>query len=140
MQKVFNQYILIAVFVALGACASTAGRNPQVPPCDGDTMIETQLFFGMSKPDGGSVSEEDWDAFLQRQIVPHFAEGFAVLETHGFWQDGQSQRTISEPGRMISRLLRPGDAEAIPLIVEAYKQQFHQESVLRIDTTVCAKF
>lgn len=41
---------------------------------------------------------------------------------------------------MISRLLRPGDAEAIPLIIDAYKQNFDQESVLRIDTEVCAKF
>ena len=103
-------------------------------------MVETQLFFGMSRPTGGEVTQNEWDAFLQREVVPHFPEGFAVIETTGFWLDGKKQQTITEPSRMISRVLRPGDAEAIPLIIDSYKRAFDQESVLRIDTMVCAKY
>ena len=135
-----HKAIVLLAALALGGCASTGGAPPQVPLCGGTTMVETQLFFGMSQPDGGSVSEDEWDAFLLREVVPRFEEGFAVMETNGFWQDGRSKETFTEPGRMISRLLRPGDAEDIPLIIEAYKQEFSQEAVLRIDTTVCAKF
>jgi len=126
--------------LALAGCAYTGAEHPAVPACGGTAMLETQLFFGMSRPTGGEVTQQDWDAFMQSEVVPRFAQGFAVIETTGFWQDGQSKRTINEPGRMISRLLRPGDAEAIPLIIDAYKQKFDQESVLRIDTEVCAKF
>lgn len=135
-----NQNISLLAALALAGCATTGGELPVAPACDGQTMVETQLFFGMSRRTGGEVSQDDWNAFLQREVIPHFEEGFAVFETTGFWRDGQSEQTITEPSRMISRLLRPGDAEAIPLMIDAYKQEFEQESVLRVDSTVCARF
>jgi hypothetical protein len=103
-------------------------------------MTETLLYFGMSRPGGGIVSESDWNAFLQSEIVPRFAEGFSVIDSAGFWLDGQRQQTITEQSRIISRLLRPGDTEDIPQIIAAYKTAFQQESVLRVDTQVCAAF
>ena len=51
-------------------------------------MVETQLFFGMSKPKGGTVSGRDWDAFVAREVSPRFPEGFSVIDGAGFWRDG----------------------------------------------------
>jgi len=133
----------ILVFFAmllLGGCSYAGGERPVADSCGGEAMVETQLFFGMSRPTGGEVTQDEWDEFLQSEVVPRFAEGFAVFENSGFWLDSQSNQTIREPSRMISRLLRPGDAEEIPQITDAYKKRFDQESVLRIDTPVCAKF
>jgi hypothetical protein len=126
--------------LVLGACASTGPERSGDNTCGGNDMIETQLFFGLSRPTGGTVSESDWNEFLQSEIVPRFAEGFSVMDTTGFWLDGQSRLTIMENSRIVSRLLRPGDAEEIPQIIDSYKSKFAQESVLRIDTAVCAKF
>ena len=124
----------------LGACASAAPERPGDNTCDDKAMIETQLFFGLSRPTGGTVSESDWNEFLQSEIVPRFAEGFSVVDNTGFWLDGKSRRTIMENSKIVSRLLRPGDAAEITQIIESYKTRFEQESVLRMDTAVCAKF
>ena len=136
MHKTFP---LLAMLL-LGACASAAPERPGDNTCDGNAMIETQLFFGLSRPTGGTVSESDWNEFLQSEIVPRFAEGFSVMDSTGFWLDGKSSRTIMENSKIVSRLLRPGDAEEIPQIIDSYKSKFAQESVLRVDTPVCAKF
>ena len=135
-----HKTILLLALLALGGCASTGGARSAANTCGGVAMIETQLFFGLSRPKGGTVSESDWNEFLQSEIVPRFAEGFSVIDSRGFWLDGQSKQTITEDSKIISRLLRPGDAEEITQIIDAYKKEFEQESVLRVDTPVCAKF
>jgi len=132
-------FLLIAMLALVG-CASTAGERSAANSCGGSGMIETQLFFGMSRPGGGTISDSDWNEFLQAEIVPRFVEGFSVIDSTGFWLEGQRQQTIRENSKIISRLLRPGDAEEITQIIAAYKQAFEQESVLRIDAPVCAKF
>ncbi|MSQ97683.1 MAG: DUF3574 domain-containing protein [Xanthomonadales bacterium] len=139
-QMIMHKTILLLALLALGGCASTGGDRSNAPSCNGTAMIETQLFFGMSRPGGGTVSDSDWNEFLQSEIVPRFAEGFSVIDSSGFWLDGQSKQTITEDSKIISRLLRPGDAEAITQIIDAYRKKFEQESVLRVDTPVCAKF
>jgi Protein of unknown function (DUF3574) len=130
----------LLVMLALGACASTAPERSTDNTCDGNAMVETQLFFGLSRPTGGTVSENEWNEFLQSEIVPRFAEGFSVMDSTGFWLDGQSRLTIMENSKIVSRLMRPGDAAEITQIIDSYKSIFAQESVLRIDTAVCAKF
>jgi len=135
-----HKTILLMALLALGGCASTGVEHAIATSCAGSGMIETQLFFGMSRPSGGTVSDSDWNEFLQAEIVPRFAEGYSVIDSTGFWLDGQSKQTITENSKIVSRLLRPGDAEEITQIIAAYKKEFEQESVLRVDTLVCATF
>jgi len=135
-----HKTILLLALLALGGCASTAGERSAANTCSGSSMIETQLFFGLSRPGGGTVSDSDWNEFLRAEIAPRFAEGFSVIDSRGFWLDGKSKQTITEDSKIISRLLRPGDAEEIAQIIDAYRKKFEQESVLRVDTPVCAKF
>jgi hypothetical protein len=129
--------------VALSACAMpmTAAR-PGTPACDGESMIETQLFFGLSKPTGGTVSPREWNTFINATVVPHFPQGFSVVDSDGYWYDSQSKRTISEKSKIIVRLNRFSNEEenAIADIVATYKKRFDQQAVLRVDKTVCAKF
>ncbi len=105
-------------------------------------MVETQLFFGMSKPKGGVVSPAQWEAFVKREVAPRFPEGFTVVEGAGFWLDGQTKRTISEKSKVILRLHGEDAAsdQAITAIIDGYKTQFEEEAVLRVDRPVCAKF
>ncbi len=105
-------------------------------------MVETQLFFGMSKPDGGAVSERAWAAFVAGEITPRFPEGFSVLDGAGFWRDAKTQRTISEKSKVVVRMhAAGGEADsAIGAIVAAYKTQFQQDAVMRVDRPVCTQF
>lgn len=133
----------LACSLLLVACVGVPAPEPILSACRvGDALVETQLFFGMSKPKGGMVSAKAFDAFVTREVAPRFPEGFTVIDGAGFWRDGTSGRTISEKSKVIVRL-HGGDAaadQAISGIVQSYKTTFEQEAVLRIDRPVCAKF
>lgn len=134
---------LLAVALASGLAGCVTPQPGAPSACAvGDAMVETQLFFGLSKPKGGTVSGRDWEAFVAREVSPRFPEGFSVIDGAGFWRDGASQKTISEKSKVVVRL-HPASAEAdqaIGAIVDAYKVTFEQEAVLRVDRPVCAKF
>jgi len=129
--------------LGLTGCVTPVPQASAPASCaKGDAMVETQLFFGMSKPKGGTVSAAQWDAFVKRDVTPRFPEGFSVIDGAGFWLDGQTKRTISEKSKVIVRM-HAGNAEAdqvISAIIDGYKAQFEQEAVLRVDRPVCATF
>jgi hypothetical protein len=124
------------VVLFLAACSSSAP-----PVCtSGHTAIETQLYFGLSTK-GGTVSAQEWQSFVAREITPRFPEGFTVTDGRGFWL-GTAKKTISENSKIITRI-HDADAKddaAIAAIIADYKRQFAQESVLRVDLPVCAAF
>jgi hypothetical protein len=136
-----HRSIVVALAMVCAGCASLTG--PPAASCKlGDALVETQLFFGLSKPKGGTVSAAQWEAFVKREVAPRFPEGFTVVDGAGFWLDGATKRTISEKSKVILRLHAEDAAsdEAITAIIDGYKAKFEQEAVLRIDRPVCAKF
>lgn len=135
--------VLAALIVAGCAHAPLSPTASPAPSCAiGDAMVETQLFFGLSKPSGGVVGPREWEAFVAREIAPRLPEGFTVLDGAGFWRDAATARTISEKSKVVVRLHPPGaEADAtLDAITSAYKTAFAQDSVLRIDRPVCARF
>ena len=130
---------IVSAALALGACQTL---QAEMRACAaGEDMVETQLFFGLSKKHG-EVSPAEWKDFLNRDVVPRFAEGFTVLDGQGFWLSTEAKQTISEKSKVIVRLHAKGTGQdqAIGEIVDAYKKRFAQESVLRVDRSVCAQF
>ena len=132
---------VLALAFSCAACVATPA--PSERACHiGEQLVETQLFFGMSKPGGGMVSERDWQTFVAGEIAPRFPEGFSVLDGAGFWRDQATQRTISEKSKVVVRMHADAAAAdaAIGAIIAAYKTQFRQDAVLRVDRPVCAQF
>lgn len=105
-------------------------------------MVETRLYFGMSRPDGKSVTEKQFEAFVSREVVRRFPEGFTLMDGTGRWFEARSQKTITEKTRILVRLHANTDADnlAITEIANGYKTEFHQESVLRTDSPTCPTF
>jgi hypothetical protein len=101
-----------------------------------EKFYRTELYFGMDKPKGGEVTEEDWNKFLETEITPRFPNGLTVLEGYGQFKDsaGKIER---ENSRVLILLYAKKDRQTANRKIEeirtAYKKQFEQESVLRID-------
>lgn len=137
------RFALILASLMATACASLKGPAATAARCSvGSEMIETRLFFGMSKPRGGAVSVKDWDQFVRAEITPRFPEGFSIVDGAGFWRDGATQETISEKSKIITRVHAATDEAdlAVAAIIVSYKKRFEQEAVLRVDRPVCAQF
>ncbi|MGH9893759.1 MAG: DUF3574 domain-containing protein [bacterium] len=111
-------------------------------PLSGEPFARTELFFGLSKSDGSTISEFQFRRFLRDTVTPLFPDGLTVLSGLGQFKDS-SGRIIREGARLVI-LLYPLDAagasENIDAIREAYKEEFEQQSVLRTDSIDCVSF
>jgi hypothetical protein len=117
---------LITVFL-LASCTSL--QNVQmfaVEDCD-------TLYFGTQKPDGGVVTDAEWQQFLAGVVTPRFPDGFTTWEANGQWRDRKG--VIEHERTHILQIVAPSETK-IREIIEAYKRQFAQESVLRLHTHV----
>jgi hypothetical protein len=122
-----------------------AGCAILAPETGAEPWIRTELFFGMSRPDGGTISESDWERFLDAEVTPRFPDGLTVLSAAGQWQ-GEDNQIVEEPSKLLI-LLYPREAipeshKEIEEIRAAYEKAFQQESVLRADDDrpVCTSF
>ena len=148
----FGSPALLAV-AAAAACAPSAARpDPAAAPAPvadagprcaaGDTaMVRDVIYFGRNRPDGGTVSDAEWDAYLDSVVTPRFPAGFTVVEAEGHWR-GESGVVERERTEVLT-LLHPGDQasrEAVDALTGEYVRRFHQEAVLRERLAACAHF
>lgn len=101
-----------------------------------DRYYRTELYFGLSKPDGSEVSAEEWAEFLADEVTPRFPAGFTVIEALGQYQ-GNDKKIVKEKSRVLILLyekkVRKHNSVKIEEIRAAYKKAFQQESVMRLD-------
>jgi hypothetical protein len=98
------------------------------------------LYFGSTRP-GGAVTDQDWEAFVVKEITPRFPQGLTSWQASGQWLSalGVLQRERS----FVLYIVHPDtpkDEQAIREIIMAYRKAFEQESVLRVRSPVWISF
>ncbi len=126
--------VLAGLLAMLPACSTpgTAFRGK---------MVMTELYFGFSKPSGGTVSAREWESFLQNEITPRFPDGLTLVDGAGQWRT-QSGVTVREQTKIL-RIVHPSTAEQharIQALRERYMELFGQEMVLEVISPVHAVF
>lgn len=132
----------VAVVLAAGRLPAVLAHDT-VEACPAGTgqFTEYRLYFGRSRADAEVVNDEAWDAFLANEITPRFPAGLTVLDAAGQWRD--SAGTIVRERSKLVVILTGVDDAGLPRtdqVVQAYKETFAQEAVLRTVATVCASF
>jgi hypothetical protein len=125
----------LALLAAIGCTVREAGYAGLEP------LTRTELYFGLSRPGGATVSAADWKAFLDTQITPRFPEGLTVLDASGQWRS-RAGGIIAEKTKVVILIHPhlPDKASAIQDIVSEYKRRFNQEAVLRVSDRVGVSF
>lgn len=123
-----KQRIAILFLVFSAACANV--QMFVVQDCD-------TLYFGTQIPGGGVVSDAEWATFLEEVVTPRFPDGFTVWEANGQWKD--SHGVIEHERTHILQIIRP-DETKVRQIMDAYKQKFRQDSVMRLHSHVGVAF
>ncbi|MEV6400152.1 DUF3574 domain-containing protein [Streptomyces sp. NPDC051907] len=130
-----------ATTAALDGERPKARQTAEAPP---ETYVETRLFFGTERPDGGpDVTDRQFMAFVDRSVTPSFPAGLTVQDGRGQWRDANG--TIERERSYELILLYPaGEARALDKKIErvrdAYKKAYGQESVARLDEPTLADF
>jgi hypothetical protein len=110
-------------------------RAPENQRPGPQAFARTELFFGTAKP-GGSVTEEEFSAFLDEFVTPLFPDGVTIVKANGQFR-GADGVTIKEESFVLI-LLYPVEGHKtssrnIDAIRRAYMTRHRQESVLRVD-------
>jgi len=104
-------------------------------------MMKLELFFGGNIGATGGISETDWRRFLTDEVTPRFPDGFSVLDVHGQYRNAAGMIIAEESRELVVIVPDGGDgAGKANAIRDAYKMRFRQESVLLVQSAVCAGF
>ena len=138
----------VVLLVAMLGLTSAATASPT--PSDaadvtaasvGQPFHRTELYFGRNRP-GGEVSEEEFQHFVDVEVTKRFPDGLTLLSGLGQFRE-ESGAIIQEKSKVLILLYPLTDRAAnreIEEIRQAYKDQFEQSSVLRVDTTQRVSF
>ncbi|MES2371903.1 MAG: DUF3574 domain-containing protein [Bacteroidota bacterium] len=98
-------------------------------------MVETDLYFGQTRPDGSMITETDWQNFRDNQIAKVFKEGCTVIKASGNWLDPVTHNLITEPSYLVINHHKRSSqiSQQIDSLSYWYKNMFQQQSVLRVD-------
>jgi hypothetical protein len=94
----------------------------------------------LSKPDGSTVSDAEFQRFIDAEATPRLPDGFTVVAGNGQFKDA-SGTIVREEARVLIVLHAFEDtrsSKSIEKIRAAYKAMFQQQSVLRVDGESCA--
>jgi hypothetical protein len=142
--RVGSTFALVAVVACAGRPAPRAAPAPVVTAACavGDTaMVRDVVYFGRNRPGGGTVSDADWQRFLDEVVTPRFPYGLTVVNATGQWR-GRSGVVEQERSEIVT-VFHAGDAaspQAIADVAAEYKRRFQQEAVLRERSATCARF
>lgn len=138
--------LFIVSLILTSAVGSSSNIHAQTPAASAarskqETLTKDELYFGMSKPGGGMISEAQWEQFLNSEITPRFRDGLTVLDGYGQYLNSAGILT-REKTKVVILIYSPNPEknQAINEIIDSYKQKFQQESVLRVSSTVQVAF
>jgi hypothetical protein len=139
-----DRLFMICAVVVIAGCAGRASPSTSPSPtcAIGDTaLVREVLYFGRNRPGGGTVTDEEWQGFLDQVLTPRFPAGLTVVAATGQWK-GKSGLVEQERSEVVT-VFHSGDEAARRAVMEVvveYKRRFRQEAVLRERMPTCARF
>jgi hypothetical protein len=125
--------------------ASGCAGTSEPLPCarlGGVPMLEYHLFFGRGISGRPDLTEREWAEFLQRIVTPNLPDGFTVFDAYGQWMQPATQRVAKENTKVIVVAVPDTEAarSAITVVKDAYRSEFHQQSVGTTVQPACGAF
>ncbi|GGR92874.1 hypothetical protein GCM10010252_34450 [Streptomyces aureoverticillatus] len=123
-------------YAALDSDDTRPAATSATPP-RGEPFVETRLFFGTERPDGGpDVTDKQFMKFVDDEVTPGFSDGLTVQQGRGQWKDSNGKIERERSYELI--LLYPtAEAKKRDALIEEirsdYEKKFAQDSVGRLD-------
>ncbi|NJK73694.1 MAG: DUF3574 domain-containing protein [Microcoleus sp. SU_5_6] len=145
MNKNLHSLVLAGLLFVVPVLPPAVARAGQTAISDANTsqknFLKDELYFGLSKPRGETVSESEWQEFVKEVITPRFREGLTIVDSSGQFLNSAGI-LIREQSKIVILIYEssPEKEGAVNEIIETYKRRFQQESVLRTTTEVKVSF
>ena len=132
----------LTLAVLLTGCTAHSGvAEPEQACAAQNRMIQTTLYFGLSRPAGPAITSKEWQGFVDTDVTPRFRDGLTVFDARGQWL-GSDGNVAREPSKALVLIHDRNDTSEreIEALRAIYKTRFAQESVMRVDQSVCVQF
>jgi hypothetical protein len=105
-------------------------------------MLVAELFFGRRIKGRGPLTDAEWAEFAAQTVTPNFPDGFTVLDGEGQWRNPQTGHAAHDRTKilLVATKREPDLALRLSAVIDAYKSEFHQQSVGLITRDSCAAF
>ena len=139
---------VLAWILLLGSCADfpEALSSPAAPyscllPAERH-MLVAELFFGRDIRGRQPVTDAEWSGFAAQSIAPNFPDGFTAFDGEGQWRNPQTGQIAGGRTKILLVAAKPEPdlSRRLSAVIDAYKAQFHQQSVGIITRDSCAAF
>jgi hypothetical protein len=102
--------------------------------------INELIYFGAATPNG-TVTPEQWAAFLAEVVTPRFPAGLTTWDASGQWRSADGSLT-REPSHVLNLVHdgNPATESSVLAIIDAYKTRYRQEAVMRVRAPACVSF
>jgi len=133
----FKTYKLTSILLAASILplSQVAAAAPKPRPPVQAVWARTELYFGMATPNG-EVTDAAFADFIASYVTPRFPAGLTVLSGYGQSQN-PGGTVVKEDSKVLILFYPVRDRSVnrrIQEIRSKYKEQFRQESVLRVDS------
>ncbi|OKH44749.1 hypothetical protein NIES2101_27790 [Calothrix sp. HK-06] len=137
LQKHLKCLAVVGLLITTPACTNLLTRAE----LSEKTLIKDELYFGLSKPGGKTISEVEWQQFLNRVITPRFKDGLTVMDANGQYLNNSGKLT-REKTKLIILVYEtnPTKNQMVQETISSYKKTFQQEAVLRVTSNAKVSF
>jgi hypothetical protein len=103
--------------------------------------VRSEIYFGMSIPSGGKVSEEQFMSFLEDPVTKAFPGGMTVIDAYGQMEkaDGSIVRQETRVVLLVHDGGQPNE-QAIADIIGTYRSLFGNPQVMHLRTETEPQF
>src|SRR6266545_2574190 len=133
---------LLAIILVLPLLGTSVSAQPAACSAPLKPQQVAELLLGRKIGDRLGVSETQFLNFLDREITPRFPDGLTVYDARGQWRDGDRNRIVRAPSKVVMIVLPggPEDMARLTEVAEAYKKRFKQQSVGIVLRPACVMF
>jgi hypothetical protein len=105
-------------------------------------MFVAELFFGRNIKGREPLTDAEWAEFSAQTITPNFPDGFTIFDAEGQWRSPLTGQIAGGPTKILLVAAKPEPdlSRRLSAVIDAYKTQFHQQSVGIITRDSCAAF
>jgi len=135
-----RKWIVMFLVAAASTLSGCTAMDARTCPAGLGRFTEANLYFGRGIAGGASVSDADWQSFVDSEIAPRFPDGLTVEDASSQWKDANG--IVREKSKRLTIIL-PGKADdeaRLAAIRIAYKFRFRQDAVLLMETEGCGSF
>ncbi len=133
--------VLLAALMLAGAAGCGSETAGEAEEDQKPAWQQTVLYLGREMPGGGTVSDADFQGFLEQVVTKEFPQGMTVFDGYGQMQNDDGN-IVKQSTKAVLLVHKRGDAvnASIGRVIDSYRERFGGPQVMHTTTPIDVEF